>query len=94
MTEGESRPDNPLIQGAPSSERLEDSSLIHSVVQAIIDNPKDAKKITNSVVQLLSSKDPVLMSASADAERRKVGMWIGAGLSVLCISGGVVLLHR
>ena len=66
------------VPGEGGPEHLSD------VIQAILEKPENAKQIAEST--------SIVLNTYADIERRRTGMWIGAGLTLFLASGGIAIL--
>jgi hypothetical protein len=55
-------------------------------------SPDSVQSLVNAIVEVSRSTDPAMLLAMADAKRRYAGMWIGAGLALACLGGGVAIL--
>ena len=54
--------------------------------------PEQIAEIVKGVIQVSQSIDPTLLMMQAEAERRRTGMWIGAAMTTVTITGGVAVL--
>lgn len=50
------------------------------------------KEITEAVIRVTRATNAPLILAQADADRRRIGMWIGACMSLANVVGGVAIL--
>lgn len=63
------------------------------IIDALKDTPTDhAMALIDGAMRVTQATDKTLMLAHADINRRKHGMWIGAGLGTISVVGGVVIL--
>lgn len=54
--------------------------------------PEKARIMINGTIEVMQRTDETLLAAHADVDRRKHGMWLGAGMATASVVGGAVLL--
>lgn len=87
----------PAVPSQPSgtgalAPRGKAAALPPEIISAIAQHPEKADKIADAYVTASLSNHPALFTAYTDSKRRVSGMWVGAGLSVVSLAGGVAVL--
>jgi len=60
------------------------------IARMIADHPENATTMVEAEAKLAVTEDPRLYALQLDSDRRRAGMWIGAGLSGISIGGCVI----